>query len=87
MWAPRPGGGDEVPEGQLGIGGEAAAPDHATEAQADVAVQGEDDPWQAGDGTGVDPWAGYGQAGGGSNLDTDSRDRATWSDEWWDNWG
>ena len=87
MWAPRPGGGEDDPESRTGTGGEAAALDHATEAQADVAVQEEEDPWQSGGGTGADPWAGYGPAGGGSNLDTDSQDRATWSDEWWDNWG
>ena len=87
MWAPRPGGGEEDPESQADTGGEAAALDHNTEAPADMAVPGEEDPWQAGDGNGADPWAGCGQARGGSNLDTDSQDRTSWSDEWWDNWG
>ena len=73
MWAPCPGGGEDDPESQIGTGGEEA---DATETLADVEVQEEEDPWQSGGGTGADPWAGYGQAGGG-NL-TDSQDRATW---------
>ena len=71
-WAPRPGGGEEGPQSRTGTGGQAAALEHATEAQADVAVQEEEDPWQAGDGTGADPWAGNGQAGGG-NLELNSQ--------------